>query len=74
MDFSHLTVIHFPFQFKSKMQVQIIRAQAGEPMKYRNVFHAAYVIAQNQGIRGVYQGLSASMLRNIPANGCFFGK
>ena len=41
---------------------------------YRNVFHAAYVIVRNHGIRGAYQGLPATWLRNIPANSAFFGK
>ncbi|EDO38163.1 predicted protein [Nematostella vectensis] len=59
--------------FKSKMQVQIIRAQSGAPIQYRNVFHAGYTIAQTYGIRGCYQGLSATLVRNIPANGFFFG-
>ncbi|KAK3749466.1 hypothetical protein QZH41_013432, partial [Actinostola sp. cb2023] len=71
--FFRATLFSSYYQFKSKMQVQIIRAQAGEPMQYRNVFHAAYVISQKHGIRGCYQGLSATWLRNIPANGCFFG-
>ena len=41
---------------------------------YRNVFHAAYVIVKKHGIRGAYQGLPATWLRNIPANSAFFGK
>lgn len=61
-------------QFKSKMQIQIIRAKSGEPVMYRNVFHAAYVIVKKHGIRGAYQGLPATWLRNIPANSAFFGK
>ncbi|XP_029189604.1 mitochondrial substrate carrier family protein G-like [Acropora millepora] len=59
--------------FKSKMQIQIIRAKSGEPVMYRNVFHAAYVIVKKHGIRGAYQGLPATWLRNIPANSAFFG-
>lgn len=41
---------------------------------YRNVFHAAYVIVKKHGIRGAYQGLPATWLRNIPANSAFFGE
>ena len=41
---------------------------------YKNVFHAAYVIVKNHGIRGAYQGLPATWLRNIPANSAFFGE
>lgn len=59
--------------FKSKMQIQIIRAKSGESVMYRNVFHAAYVIIKKHGIRGAYQGLPATWLRNIPANSAFFG-
>ena len=67
------TTVVFP-QFKSKMQIQIIRAKSGEPVMYRNVFHAAYVIVKTHGIRGAYQGLPATWLRNIPANSAFFGE
>lgn len=68
-------VVRFVFlQFKSKMQIQIIRAKSGEPVMYRNVFHAAYVIVKTHGIRGAYQGLPATWLRNIPANSAFFGE
>jgi len=56
------------------MQIQIIRAKTGEPVMYRNVFHAAYVIVKTHGIRGAYQGLPATWLRNIPANSAFFGE
>lgn len=55
------------------MQVQIIRAKSGQPIIYRNVFHCAYLIWKGHGIRGIYQGLSATFLRNIPANSIFFG-
>jgi len=41
---------------------------------YKNVFHAAYVIVKKHGIRGAYQGLPATWLRNIPANSAFFGE
>lgn len=59
--------------FKSKMQVQIIQAKQGHPPIYRNVFHCAYIIWKGYGLRGVYQGLSGTLLRNIPANSIFFG-
>ena len=70
---SSLNVVFSP-QFKSKMQIQIIRAKSGEPVMYKNVFHAAYVIVRTHGIRGAYQGLPATWLRNIPANSAFFGE
>lgn len=73
MNLSNLNVV-VSSQFKSKMQIQIIRAKSGEPVLYKNVFHAAYVIVKKHGIRGAYQGLPATWLRNIPANSAFFGE
>jgi len=59
---AHCGVIFFTlfctwFQFKTKMQIQIIRSKSGEAIQYRNVFHAGYVIGKNYGVRGVFQGL-----------------
>ena len=62
------------FQFKTQMQIQIIRAKSGATIQYRHVFHAGWVIAKTQGVRGVYQGLGATWMRNTPANGIYFGK
>ena len=62
------------FQFKTKMQIQIIQAKTvGGPMLYRNVLDAGYVITKTYGIRGFYQGLQATWGRNVPAFGVFFG-
>ena len=55
------------------MQIQIIRAKSGGTIQYRNVFHAGWCILQGYGLRGVYQGLSASIMRNVPANCFYFG-
>ena len=55
------------------MQIEILRAKAGAPAKYRHVFHAGYTIAKDYGIRGVYQGLSATFMRDIPAFAAYFG-
>ena len=55
------------------MQVQVIRAAQGHPSVYRNVFHCGYTITKQYGLRGFYQALSATMLRNVPANSIFFG-
>ena len=55
------------------MQIQIIRAKSGAQIQYRHVFHAGYVITKSHGIRGVYQGLGATFVRNVPAFGCYFG-
>ena len=63
----------FGFQFKTQMQIQIIRAKSGGTVQYRHVFHAGWVIAKTHGLRGVYQGLGATWMRNTPANGIYFG-
>jgi len=59
--------------FKTKMQIQIMRAKAGESVQYRNVFHAGWMISKTYGLRGAYQGLGATAVRNIPANSLYFG-
>lgn len=59
--------------FKTKMQIQIIRSKSGGTVQYRNVFHAGYVIVRTHGVRGAYQGLSATCLRNTPACAVYFG-
>ena len=51
-----------------------MRAKAGGDVQYRNVFHAGYVIVKAHGIRGAYQGLSATICRNIPACAAYFCK
>ena len=56
------------------MQIQVLRTHAGAGSSpYRNVFQAGYVIASQYGIRGVYQGLPATLLRNVPACAFYFG-
>ena len=65
-------------QFKTKMQIQIIRSKSGAAavpgtVSYRNVFHAGYVIISTYGFRSAYQGVTGTLLRNIPANGIYFG-
>lgn len=59
--------------FKTKMQIQIIRSKSGALVQYRNVFHAGWVIAQTNGLRGCYQGITATCLRNTPACSIYFG-
>ena len=55
------------------MQIQIIRAKSGGTVQYRNVFHAGWCILRGYGLRGVYQGLGATWMRNTPAFGIYFG-
>jgi len=69
----HACVWNVCVQFKTKMQIQIIRAKSGGSVQYRNVFHAGWCILQGYGLRGVYQGLGATMLRDTPAFGIYFG-
>ena len=60
--------------FKSQVQVEIIKNKTtGIPPKFKNVFHCARVIYAAHGIRGCCQGLQATIIRNIPASGNFFG-
>lgn len=54
--------------FKCKMQAQT----ATGPEAYRNVFDCAAKIGRQHGVRGIYQGLGATMLRDAPANAFYF--
>lgn len=56
--------------FKIKLQGQIV---SGSTTKYRGVFDAGKQIATTYGLRGVYQGFGATILRNVPANSLYFG-
>jgi solute carrier family 25 carnitine/acylcarnitine transporter 20/29 len=58
---------------KTKMQIQIIRAKTGESVQYRNVFHAGERIYRKFGVKGLYQGIAATCLRNTSAMGIYFG-
>ncbi|ELU10091.1 hypothetical protein CAPTEDRAFT_167531 [Capitella teleta] len=59
--------------FKTKLQIQIIRAQSGHPQQYKNVFQAGYQISKTYGVKGAYQGLGATLLRNGPSYSIAFG-
>lgn len=54
--------------FKSQIQVQL----KGES-KYKGVFDCARQIVGTYGIRGMYQGLGPTLLRDIPSNATYFG-
>ena len=62
------------FQFKTKMQIQIMRAKTGEKVQYRNVFHAGHMIMKEHGMKGAFQGVGATMLRNVPSLAFYFSK
>lgn len=53
-----------PFDvLKTRMQLQgELRAKGEHSVHYRNVFHAAYVVVKNEGLRGVQKGLGVAMV------------
>ena len=61
--------------FKSQMQVQIVRArsQAGYQPEFKGVADVAVQAVRLNGIRGPFQGLSGTIIRNVPANAMYFG-
>ena len=60
--------------YKSQMQVQAIKAaEAGGSLPQPNMAETVKRSFAYNGVRGPFQGLSATMLRNIPANAVYFG-
>lgn len=61
--------------YKSQIQVQIIRSRADPNYKpaYTTVFDCVKATLRNNGIRGPFQGLSATLVRNTPANSIYLG-
>jgi len=57
--------------FKSQLQTQY--GAPGATPKYSGFLDCASKIWKSRGIKGVYQGLSATFLRDIPANAAYFG-
>jgi solute carrier family 25 carnitine/acylcarnitine transporter 20/29 len=51
--------------FKSQLQVNY--------KNYNGLIDCASKIAKNHGIRGVYQGLGPTLVRDVIANGAYFG-
>eukprot|EP00455_Lapot_gusevi_P049145 TRINITY_DN6913_c0_g1_i1.p1 TRINITY_DN6913_c0_g1~~TRINITY_DN6913_c0_g1_i1.p1 ORF type:complete len:296 (-),score=89.93 TRINITY_DN6913_c0_g1_i1:82-969(-) len=65
-----ISFVEGPFDnLKCKLQAQL----PGQPPKYNGVFDAAGKIMSQFGVRGVYQGLGATLVRNVPANASYFG-
>lgn len=52
-----------PFDvLKTRMQLQgELQAKGQHAIYYKNVFHAGYVVAKNEGIRGLQKGLGVAM-------------
>ncbi|KJE93551.1 substrate carrier family protein [Capsaspora owczarzaki ATCC 30864] len=55
---------------KAKMQTQY---GSGSTAQYKSTFDCLRQVTSQFGIRGVYQGLGATLLRNVPANTMYFG-
>jgi len=55
--------------FKSQLQVQIFKK---DPL-FRTVPQCFKYILTNYGIRGAYQGVSATIIRNVPFRASYFG-
>jgi solute carrier family 25 carnitine/acylcarnitine transporter 20/29 len=57
------------------VQVQIMKSKKNPGVKpqFAGVFDCARQVLSQYGVRGCYLGLSATILRNVPANGVYFG-
>lgn len=61
--------------FKSQVQVQVLKAARNPGVKpeFAGVIDCAQQVWRHSGVRGAYQGLSGTIIRNTPANGLYFG-
>ncbi|GLC36958.1 hypothetical protein PLESTB_000174200 [Pleodorina starrii] len=61
--------------YKSQLQVQIIRSKQDPNYKppYTSVLECVRNTVRTNGFRGPFQGLSATLLRNTPANAVYLG-
>ncbi len=58
------TVTHPVDTIKIRLQIQGEKgAHSIDGRQYNNIFRAAYVIVKNEGLRGMYKGITASWLR-----------
>ncbi|RZC42729.1 solute carrier family 25 member 35 [Asbolus verrucosus] len=64
-----------PFDvLKTRMQLQgELKARGQHAVHYKNTLHAAYVIAKNEGIRGLQKGLGAALLMHSIRNSVRLG-
>ncbi|EGF78895.1 hypothetical protein BATDEDRAFT_20179 [Batrachochytrium dendrobatidis JAM81] len=56
------TVTNPIWLIKTRMQLQSEDPTLRSLQTYKNSFHCAYIVARDEGIRGLYRGLSASVL------------
>lgn len=65
-----------PFDvLKTRMQLQgELRARGRHAVYYRNVFHAGWVVARNEGIRGLQKGLGPALVMHSLRNSIRLGK
>ena len=64
-----IAFVEGPFDhLKCKLQAQV----PGQKDAYKGVLDAGWRIGKEFGIKGIYQGLGATILRNVPANGFYF--
>ncbi|KAL4421587.1 hypothetical protein ABPG75_010878 [Micractinium tetrahymenae] len=61
--------------YKSQIQVQMVRAKADPAYKppYTSVSECVRATLRTSGVKGPFQGLSATLLRNAPANAVYLG-
>ena len=56
---------------KTKLQICVFGGNKGKP-KYSSVAECVTYLTQKNGVRSLWQGLGATMVRNVPANAVFF--
>ncbi|CAM9529740.1 unnamed protein product [Discosporangium mesarthrocarpum] len=67
------TVVLSPAELvKCKLQVQVTGG-GSSGVRYRGPLDCVHKVFAAQGVRGLYQGLSATIAREVPANGIYFG-
>lgn len=65
-----------PFDvLKTRMQLQgELRARGKHAVYYKNVFHAGWVVAKNEGLRGLQKGLGPALVMHSVRNSVRLGK